>query len=107
MEAADNVRYLAMLERFLSPLYSAVPAALTELLPALFRTVGIIGGISRFFNSPQRLGGLLAKVSLQLLVDCSRYVSIEESWWASGWPCKYVVVDGVLLGAGLHHVAHA
>jgi len=79
-EAADNARYLGTLERYLPPLYEAPPPAVAQLLPALFHAVRLIGGLSRHFNTPRRVGSLLARCSLAVLVCAVRHVAADDAW---------------------------
>lgn len=75
-EAADTVRYLATLDKFMPPLYSADPdpASVGDVLPALMNSLQMVHDIARYFSSPARMGDLFAKLSAQMIAVCRAYV---------------------------------
>jgi dynein heavy chain len=77
-EAKDNVKWLATLERYMEPLYSGDPEAILDLIPALIGSVKMIHTASRFYNTSQRIGALLASFSYQIMAACTLCVNGKD-----------------------------
>jgi dynein heavy chain len=65
MEANDNLRFLSALTEPCEELYKAGPKQIPTILPKLLHTIRMIWSISRFYNTVDRLTGLLRKVRVR------------------------------------------
>jgi dynein heavy chain len=73
-EAKDNVKYLVTLEKFIEPLYTGTPAQVIDTLPALMNSVKMIHTIARYYNTSERMTGLLAKITNQMITNCKHCI---------------------------------
>jgi len=69
-EAKDNVKYLQTLEKFIEPLYEGNPETIKETLPALMNSIKMIHTIARYYNTNERMTGLFAKITNQMITNC-------------------------------------
>jgi dynein heavy chain len=69
-EAKDNVKYLQTLEKFIEPLYEGTPETIKETLPALMNSIKMIHTIARYYNTNDRMTGLFAKITNQMITNC-------------------------------------
>tara|TARA_B110001450_G_scaffold255410_1_gene282888 strand:+ start:809 stop:1396 length:588 start_codon:yes stop_codon:yes gene_type:complete len=69
-EAKDNVKYLQTLEKFIEPLYEGNPESIKETLPALMNSIKMIHTIARYYNTNERMTGLFAKITNQMITNC-------------------------------------
>lgn len=65
MAAEDNVKFLLVLEEPCNVLAKAQPADIPAALPKVLNCVRLIWNLSRFYNSPDRIVGLLRKVRMR------------------------------------------
>eukprot|EP00814_Leptocylindrus_danicus_P009510 CAMPEP_0116004988 /NCGR_PEP_ID=MMETSP0321-20121206/911_1 /TAXON_ID=163516 /ORGANISM="Leptocylindrus danicus var. danicus, Strain B650" /LENGTH=4605 /DNA_ID=CAMNT_0003473357 /DNA_START=128 /DNA_END=13942 /DNA_ORIENTATION=- len=83
-EAKDNVKYLFTLQRFLEPLYSGSVCTIIDTLPALMNSIKMIYTIARYYNTPERMTNLLAKISDQMISNCKESImkgnSVDFLW---------------------------
>ena len=102
--AADNLRFLALLQQPCAALQRAAPkvrivvflllshrttpltcthaTAMQDIpatLPQILKRVRLLWSLSAFYASPQRLTGLLRRVSNQLIVVCTAAVSVPDA----------------------------
>lgn len=73
-EAKDNVKYLFTIEKFVQPLYGKSPSKVIDILPALINGIKMIHAIARYFNTPERVGDLLSRTTMQLIACCKRSI---------------------------------
>lgn len=78
-EAKDNVKYLYTLERFIDPLYTGNAETITDTLPALMNSIKMIHTIARYYNTPERMTSLFAKITEQMIANCKMHITGEES----------------------------
>ncbi|CAN0066841.1 unnamed protein product, partial [Discosporangium mesarthrocarpum] len=78
-EAKDNVKYLYTLERFIEPLYTGTATTIIDTLPALMNSIKMIHTIARYYNTTERMTGLFAKITDQMIVNCKESISGGES----------------------------
>jgi dynein heavy chain len=62
-EAQDNLKFLLNLQEPCEKLASATPSQIPSILPVILNNIRMIWGLSRYYNSPERLTGLLRKVN--------------------------------------------
>lgn len=77
-EAKDNVKYLYTLERFIDPLYTGNAESITDTLPALMNSIKMIHTIARYYNTPERMTSLFAKITEQMIVNCKLHITGDE-----------------------------
>jgi dynein heavy chain, axonemal len=73
-EARDNVRYMRSIQAFWEPLYRQTPPEIGESLPILLNAIRNVYQLSRFYNTTERVAGLLAKVANQIILNCQNYI---------------------------------
>jgi dynein heavy chain len=87
-EAKDNVKYLATLEKFIEPLYSATPDTICETMAPMLNAIKMVHTIARYYNTTKRMQALFTKVSNQMILKCRMHLSppdgdsTEELWAA-------------------------
>ncbi|CAG0887043.1 unnamed protein product [Darwinula stevensoni] len=82
-KARNNVKYISSIEKQCNPLYLGDPITLVKVLPGLFNTIRMIHLVSPYYNTSERLSGLLIKITNQMIKTCKRYVTnhgIETVW---------------------------
>ena len=77
-EAKDNVKYLYTLQRFIDPLYQGTPESISEILPALMNSIKMIHTIARYYNTPERMTSLFARITDQMILNCKRHIIGED-----------------------------
>ena len=77
-EAKDNVKYLYTLQRFIDPLYNGTPESISEVLPALMNSIKMIHTIARYYNTPERMTALFARITDQMILNCKRHIIGED-----------------------------
>jgi dynein heavy chain len=78
-EAKDNVKYLFTLEKFIEPLYSGTPVSIIDTIPALMNSIKMIHTIARYYNTTERMTGLFAKVTNQMIENCKMCINEGDS----------------------------
>eukprot|EP01135_Chromosphaera_perkinsii_P011757 Nk52_evm3s2496 gene=Nk52_evmTU3s2496 len=78
-EARDNVKYLCSLEKYLEPLYKQDPLEVLESVPPLLNAIHMVFTVSRYYNTPQALGSLFAKISNQMITGCKQYLTHNDN----------------------------
>ena len=73
-EAKDNVKYLYAIAEITRPLLSEHPKSLIETMPRIVNSIAWMACISRFFNTPDRLGSLFRRLSDRVVRSCKRCV---------------------------------
>ncbi len=74
VEAKDNIKYLATLERFIEPLYSGTPVTILDTLLALMNSIKMIYTISRYYNTTECLTRLFTKFTDQMIENCKLHI---------------------------------
>ncbi|XP_067007324.1 dynein axonemal heavy chain 5 [Anabrus simplex] len=100
-EVEDNVKYLYALEKYLDPLYHTEPNAIDRYMPCLMYCIRMVYSTSRYFNTNDRLTGLLVKVTNQLITACQGYLTNNGtvSIWSQA---KKEVLRKIKVCVGLH-----
>ena len=78
MEAQDNLRFLNILTEPCEQLAAAAPKDIPAILPGLLNRIRVIGTVSRKYTSPERLTGLLRKVSNEIINRCCANISLDD-----------------------------
>lgn len=82
-QANDNLRFLGILKPTCEALAKASARDIAGLLPELLSRIRVIGAVSRFYWTDERLAGLLRKVSNEVIRRCTADVDVAQ---ASGAP---------------------
>jgi dynein heavy chain len=69
-ESRDNEKYLKTLEKFFVPLYEGTPSEIIETLPAMMNSLKMIYTIARYYNTTDRMTGLMCRITNQLIFAC-------------------------------------
>jgi len=78
MEAQDNLRFLNILTEPCERLAQAEPKDIPAILPGLLNRIRVIGTVSRKYTSPERLTGLLRKVSNEIINRCCEKINLDD-----------------------------
>ena len=78
IEAVDNLKFLENLNEPCGKLAEAEPKDIPAMLPPILNVVRLIWRYSKFYNTPDRLAGLLRKVSNEIINRCRISMSIRE-----------------------------
>jgi dynein heavy chain len=76
--AEDNLKFLLCLEGPCQTLHKSTPSEIPPILPHLLNCIRMIWNISRFYNTPERLTGLLRKVSNEIIERCCSVISLND-----------------------------
>ncbi|XP_055595824.1 dynein axonemal heavy chain 8 [Uranotaenia lowii] len=74
-ESRDNVRYISSIERFWDPLYRCGPEEVAADIPSLLTIIRQVYKTSSFYNTSERITGLLSKVTNQIIMNCQMYIT--------------------------------
>ena len=77
-EAKDNLKFLKTLEDSCNRLVTASPPEIPDILKEMLSLIRMIWSLSRFYNTEERLTGLLRKVSNQIIKQCRAHVSLSD-----------------------------
>jgi len=78
VEANDNLKYLMVLFEPCSVLAKAEPALIPTVLPEIIYCIRLICSSSEFYNTEERITGLLRKVSNELIRCCCMKIDLSE-----------------------------
>jgi dynein heavy chain len=79
-QAKDNLLFLTTLEDSCTRLSEALPVQIPPLLPTILNHIRIIWSLSNYYNTEERITGLLRKISNQIIIQCSLAVHLQEIW---------------------------
>ena len=77
-EAEDNLKFLEILQEPCEQLSQAEPKNLPEILQEVINRIRMIWGISRHYNTAERVTGLLRKVSNEIISRCCAKISLDD-----------------------------
>ena len=77
-KAVDNLKFLQNLTEPCEKLAVATPSAIPGILPSILNMIRLIWRYSSFYNTSDRLTGLLRKVSTEIINRCRAAISIAE-----------------------------
>ena len=76
--AQNNLRFLSSLEEPCTALASADPEQIPPILPRVLHCIRLIWNVSTHYNTPERLTGLLRKVSNEIINRCCAKIDLKE-----------------------------
>lgn len=62
----------------LQTLSKAAPSEIPPILPHMLNCIRMVWNISRFYNTPERLTGLLRKVSNEIIGRCCAVINLDD-----------------------------
>ena len=78
IEAKDNLMFLQCLAEPCSKLALSKPKDISEHLPQILNLVRMIWTLSHHFNTPERITGLLRKISNEIILRCCAHIDLKE-----------------------------
>ncbi|GMH50243.1 hypothetical protein TrRE_jg3287 [Triparma retinervis] len=78
IEAEDNLKFLELITEPCQKLAAAEPKQIPSILPSLLHCIRMISTLSKFYNTEDRLTGLLRKISNQIIRRCCDQISLDE-----------------------------
>ena len=78
LEAENNLKFLELITEPCKALAEAEPKNIPAILPSLLHCIRMISTLSRFYNTDDRLTGLLRKISNQIIRRCCAHINLEE-----------------------------
>jgi len=79
-EAADNLRLLSILKPSCENLASSSPVEIPTILPEILNRIRVIGAISKYYCTEERLTALLRKVSNEVIARCVNSIDITAAF---------------------------
>lgn len=76
--AEDNLKFLLCLEKPCQQLAAASPVQIPEMLPLIINSIRLIWNFSRFYNTEDRISGLLSKVSNEIINRCRKHIDTQS-----------------------------
>ena len=77
VQSEDNLNILKCLEDPCHELADSDPLNIPKILPKLLNCVRVIWNLSSHFGVPERIIGLLRKISNEIIIRCKTHVNIE------------------------------
>lgn len=77
-EAQNNLQFLNTLSEPCRKIESAQPADIPKILPDVLMAVRVIWELSVFYNTPERMKGLLTKISNQIIKRCRAKIDKDD-----------------------------
>ncbi|GMH41208.1 hypothetical protein BSKO_09118 [Bryopsis sp. KO-2023] len=96
--AEDNLKFLLCLEKPCQALAKASPEQIPDLLPQILNSIRLIWNFSRFYNTPERMTGLLGKISNEIINRSCAVINLEDIF--SGNVDSVIIVLGQSIKAG-------
>ncbi|XP_058453053.1 dynein axonemal heavy chain 8 [Malaya genurostris] len=78
-ESRENVKYISSIERFWDPLYRCDPEEVSMHIASLLTIIRQVYKTSSFFNTSERITGLLSKVTNQIIMNCQQYMTCRKT----------------------------
>ena len=105
--AEDNLKFLSSLEKPCQALAKAEPKDILPILPKILYCVRMIWNISRFYNTEERLAGLLRKVSNEIINRCCKKISLDEIFEGDVKECMTGLRESIRAGEAWKRVYQA
>jgi len=77
-EAQDNLQFLNTLSEPCRKIEQAKPKDIPKILPEVLNSVRIIWELSKFYYTPERMKGLLTKISNQIIKRCRNKINKDD-----------------------------
>lgn len=78
IEANNNLKFLEPIREPCESLAQADPQQIMEILPNLLACIRMIWSLSKFYNTEDRLTGLLRKISNEIINRCCCKIQLTE-----------------------------
>eukprot|EP00736_Rhodelphis_marinus_P013382 Rmarinus@m.14828 len=78
MEAQDNLKFLSSLQGPCEQLAQVEPKQIPDVLPELLNAIHNIWKVSQYYNTPERVTGLLRKVSNEIINRCCAKIALAD-----------------------------
>ena len=78
VEAEDNLKFLSLLIEPCELLARTPPSGVLKLLPRLLNLVRLVWSVSSYYNTEERLTGLLRKFSNEIILRCRESIPLED-----------------------------
>ena len=78
IEADNNLRFLESITPQCEALAEADPSGIPAILPTLLKCIRMIWSLSKFYNTEERLTGLLRKISNEIIHRCRAKISLDD-----------------------------
>ncbi|XP_035785030.1 dynein heavy chain 8, axonemal-like [Anopheles albimanus] len=75
IESRDNVRFISAIEHFWDPLYRCEPREATRCIPRLLGVIRQVYRSSSYYNTADRITGLLTKIANQIIINCRLFLT--------------------------------
>ena len=82
-EAQNNLVFLQFLEDPCTKLAKAKPKEISQHLPEIVDLVRMITNLSEHYHTPERITGLLRKVSNEIILRCCEHINLKEMFEGS------------------------
>ncbi|KXS19215.1 hypothetical protein M427DRAFT_507867 [Gonapodya prolifera JEL478] len=100
LQAVDNLKYLSILKEPCNELAKADPAQILGIVPSVLKCVRFIWTHSRFYNTKDKLTGLMRKVSNEIIRRCSQKISLHEIFHGDVSISVSCLLDSIQCGEG-------
>jgi len=77
-EAVDNLRFLELLKEPCTKIEKARPSEIPKILPDVLTNVRVIWELSKYYNTKERMKGLLSKISNQIISRCREKINLKD-----------------------------
>ena len=77
-EAQDNLQFLNTLSEPCRKIEQAKPKDIPKILPEVLNSVRIIWELSKYYHTPERMKGLLTKISNQIIKRCRAKINKDD-----------------------------
>ena len=105
--AEDNLQFLSSLQDPCTALAKAKIADIPRLLPDIINAVRMVSAISRYYNTQERVVGLLRKVSNAIIQRCVEQINLESLWSGEVLEAKRALMESIATGRAWNQIFHA
>ncbi|KAJ3335866.1 Dynein heavy chain 2, axonemal [Gonapodya sp. JEL0774] len=100
VQAVDNLKYLSLLRDPCNELSRADACQVLEIVPKILTAARFIWSHSKFYNTKEKLTGLLRKVSNEIIRRCSHKISLEDIFHGDVNASVLCLMDSIQCGEG-------
>lgn len=98
-EAEDNLKYLSILEAPCLEMSKGTPLEIPKILPTLLNCVRVIWEKSTYYNTEERISGLLRRISNEIIKQCREYINLDDMFNGNVEKCIQDLKDSKQCGA--------